>query len=280
MRLQECFKGMVVLIVVLLLFAGCEQTTTPSSSSLSYIPLSVGNWWIFDTRQIDSTGNIVASGYRYFDSTVTVARTIVGGRPTFTLLSFWADTSGQQVRVDTFVVALENETFWLSSRHLLNRLQDLQLPLPEWIPVANFQVPDWRAEILRQHWIDTIDLGKNADFIVDSVAVTALRQGEEAVAFAERSVRALHFLYRVQLFGTLEMLDQRIPMTLDLQMHDWYARGIGVVQARNEFWAQMLQPNGSFRRSFLGGEVQHLLRYAVQDGSNAVSKQTTGEEIR
>ncbi len=139
MRLQECFKGMVVLIVVLLLFAGCEQATTPSaSSSLTYVPLSVGNWWIFDTRQIDSTGNIVVSGYQYFDSTVTVTRTMVNGRPTFTLLSFWTDTSGRQVRVDTFVVALENETFWLSSRHLLNRLQDLQLPLPEWIPVANF----------------------------------------------------------------------------------------------------------------------------------------------
>ena len=269
---------MVVLIVVLLLFAGCEQTTTPSaSSSLPYIPLSVGNWWIFDTRQIDSTGNIVVSGYRYFDSTVTVARTIVDERPTFTLLSFWTDTSGQQVRVDTFVVALENETFWLSSRHLLNRLQDLQLPLPEWIPVANFQVPDWRAEILHQHWVDTVDFGKNADFIIDSVAVTALRQGEEVVTFAERSVRALHFLYRVQLFGNLEILDQRIPMTLDLQMHNWYAQGIGVVQARNELWAQMQQPDGSSRRSFLGGEVQHLLRYAVQDGGNVVSKQTIEE---
>ncbi len=269
---------MVVLIVVLLLFAGCEQTTTPSaSSSLPYIPLSVGNWWIFDTRQIDSTGNIVVSGYRYFDSTVTVARTIIGGRPTFTLLSFWTDTNGQQVRVDTFVVALENETFWLSSRHLLNRLQDLQLPLPEWIPVANFQVPDWRVEILDQHWVDTVDFGKNADFIVDSVAVTALRQGEEAVTFAERSVSALHFLYRVQLFGNLEILDQRIPMTLDLQMHNWYAQGIGVVQARNELWAQMQQPDGSSRRSFLGGEVQHLLRYAVQDGGNVVSKQTIEE---
>ncbi len=146
--------------------------------------------------------------------------------------------------------------------------------------MANFQVPNWRVEILDQHWVDTVDFGKNADFIVDSVAVTALRQGEEAVTFAGRSVRALYFLYRFQLFGNLEILDQRIPMTLDLQMHDWYARGVGVVQARNELWAQMVQPAGSSRRSFLGGEVQHLLRYAVQDSSNVVRKQTIGEGIQ
>jgi len=70
----------IVTVSLISLFTGCERATSPSTSfSLPYIPLAIGHWWGFDPRQIDSTGNVVAPGYRYFDSTVAVARTIVSG---------------------------------------------------------------------------------------------------------------------------------------------------------------------------------------------------------
>ncbi len=254
-------------IFLLLLFAvlGCSQSTEPPADNKSvvpYLPLQPGNWWIFKIYATDSAGQPKPDGYVYVDSTAVTETMQEDSRQITTLLSYWRDTTGKPVRVDTSVIAFEAPTFWIASRYSLQRFQNFQLPLPEWIPFANFTDPNWQVTVVQQAWTDTIEAGKNASFITDSLLITASREGADNLSFHDSLITAPHFRYRVQIFGQLVVLAQKTPLTLDFQMHTWYARNIGVLRVRNELW-MLRNDNGTTQKFFTAGEEQRLLRYHV-----------------
>lgn len=88
--------------VVALILSACQSGTTNPSTPTNYYPMAQGNYWIYDTYQLDTTGNRVGEPQR--DSAVMGAPMNIDGRQAYPVYTYHQDGS-----VDTSYMAKDAE---------------------------------------------------------------------------------------------------------------------------------------------------------------------------
>lgn len=76
------------MICIVFIIASCNKSDEPSTPDLqpSYIPMSVGDYWIYDWYEIDSLGTETASGIQ--DSIVITGDSLLNGQVYFTFSKY------------------------------------------------------------------------------------------------------------------------------------------------------------------------------------------------
>ncbi len=79
-----------LLLVFTFLFTNCESAVEPDDPAMSdFLPLEVGNYWVYETTELDSSGNVI--GETFIDSVAVVRITTEEGMKAFELLTYRND---------------------------------------------------------------------------------------------------------------------------------------------------------------------------------------------
>ena len=81
-------KKLLLLLIAFTVFASCQkEETKPTEESQNYMPLDIGNYWIYQHFKVDSLGNETA--YEVIDSVVISRDTSISGKTYSILENYW-----------------------------------------------------------------------------------------------------------------------------------------------------------------------------------------------
>jgi hypothetical protein len=94
--------------LAVLVMVGCskEEPTQPSQPK-NYMPLAVGNWWVYSRVELDTNGN-EKRGTEWRDSTVVVDTVRIAGKTAYALAIYRGGGA-----VDTTYMALEGNKLYM-----------------------------------------------------------------------------------------------------------------------------------------------------------------------
>jgi hypothetical protein len=245
--------------LAVLVMVGCskEEPTQPTQPK-NYMPLAVGNWWVYSRVQLDTDGN-VEPGTEWRDSTVVVGTVRIAGKTAYALVSYFDGEAG-----DTTCVALEGNKLYMYVPTSDVRENPFSVFGP-WVLMVDFSGRSWSTQ-------DSVRLD-NAQFFeyrgtfIGVAQLSGRRLGSEAVQIRERgqTVQAERFKLTLSIIGNFEAQGIRIPLQYEMPVEMWFAENIGRVSERTgpaslNFQLPPLPP----QQIKFAGEANELLNYQVQ----------------
>lgn len=113
--------------------ASCKSGTTSPEQSANLMPLSEGNYWVYEEYELDS--NYQRTGNRAYDSLYVGASTQLAGRTAYPVISYYR---GDTVSQDTSYYSIDaNGTMW-QYLSLSGNFQGAELPSipPRWVKIT------------------------------------------------------------------------------------------------------------------------------------------------
>jgi hypothetical protein len=97
-----------IAVLTALVLSSCNSTTEPGGNNLTDVimPLKVGNLWVYDYIEFDSTGATIATGT---DSLGVVGQVTIGGSTWYLFSNFSSDTTSVQNRKDGIYSVFEGK---------------------------------------------------------------------------------------------------------------------------------------------------------------------------
>ena len=102
---------------ILIAIISCSSDDSSSNSnnnptSGNYLPLAVGNYWVYENREIDSN-NVVSSAIDGYDSTVIVQSGTYFGKSAYKALTYHLNPNFQIINFDTAYYAKDGNKFYV-----------------------------------------------------------------------------------------------------------------------------------------------------------------------
>ena len=118
-----------IIISLLMVLTSCEDNTSPKPAETDYYPLTIGNYWIFNTYDLNSNHQKI-SGTEKRDSIVVEENHEIEGRTAFLLYVY----RNNQI-YDTIYIARENQNIYM-----LFDENDIDVPnfKKQWCIIADF----------------------------------------------------------------------------------------------------------------------------------------------
>jgi hypothetical protein len=119
-----------IILLVALLWS-CNDTNTPNTivPKTDYLPLTIGNYWIYHYYKLDYTGAPLG-GSDLTDSLVVTDSGTVSGKNAYTLVDFYSD--GSKDNNGIYKLVNYDELFKLALK-------------PEWMKIGNLNKNDWHV---------------------------------------------------------------------------------------------------------------------------------------
>jgi hypothetical protein len=231
--------------LAVLVMVGCskEEPTQPSQPK-NYMPLAVGNWWVYSRVQLDTNGN-VKPGTEQRDSTVVVGTVRIAGKTAYALVSYIDGEAG-----DTTYVALEGNKLYMHTDTTGGNPLSLFAP---WVPMVDFSGQFWSTQ-------DSV----RVEGFIGVAQLSGRRVGSEAMQIRERgqTVQAEKFELKQSIIGNLEVGGIWIPVRFEMPIAMWFAENIGLVAYRSGPGSLNVQPPLPPQK--FEGEANELLNYQVR----------------
>jgi hypothetical protein len=246
-----------------LAIVGCskEEPTQPSQPK-NYMPLAVGNWWVYSRVQLDTNGN-VKPGMEWRDSTVVVGTVRIAGKTAYALVSYIDEEA-----VDTTYVALEGNKLYM----YMDTSGMFESPFRvfgPWMLVVDFSGQSWSTQAQDSIRVDDVELFGYRGTFIGVAQLSGRRVGSEAVQIRERGqmVQAEKFELKQSIIGNLETGGLRIPVRYEVPITMWFAENIGRVADRTgpgSLNVQLPPPLPPQQMKVEGGAANVLLNYQVR----------------
>jgi hypothetical protein len=115
-------KNVFLFLAVLIGFSACQKddkSAEINGSNSSYLPMSVGNYWVYEERNLDNSGNAMSGSA--FDSLVISKDTLIQGKTFFKFDTFRFDAA-----LNVRKAELESSAFYAdSSKSLISLTGDI-----------------------------------------------------------------------------------------------------------------------------------------------------------
>jgi hypothetical protein len=244
-----------------LVMVGCskEEPTQPSQPK-NYMPLAVGNWWVYSRVELDTNGN-VKPGTEWRDSTVVVGTVRIAGKTAYALVSYIDGEAD-----DTTCMALEGNKLYMYM-DTSNVLDNPFSVFGPWVPMVDFSGQSWSTQDSVR--LDNVELFGYTGTFIGVAQLSGRRLGSEAVQIRERgqTVQAEKFELKLNYIGNFEVQGIRIPLQYELPVAMWFAENIGRVSDRTgpgSLNVQLLPPPLPPQQIKFEGEAGVLLNYQVR----------------
>ena len=239
-----------------LVMVGCskEEPTQPSQPK-NYMPLAVGNWWVYSRVELDTNGN-VKPGMEWRDSTVVVGTVRIAGKTAYALVSYIDEEA-----VDTTYVALEGNKLYMYM-DTSGMSDDPFSVFGPWMLMVDFSGRSWSTQDSVR--LDNVGLFGYTGTFIGVAQLSGRRVGSEAVQIRERgqTVQAEKFELKPSIIGNFEVQGIRIPVRFEMPIAMGFAENIGRVADRTgpgSLNIQLPLPLPPFE-----GEAGVLLNYQVR----------------
>jgi hypothetical protein len=246
-----------------LAIVGCskEEPTQPSQPK-NYMPLAVGNWWVYSRVQLDTNGN-VKPGTEQRDSTVVVGTVRIAGKTAYALVSYIDGQAG-----DTTYVAFEGNKLYI----YLDTSRMFESPFRlfgPWMLMVDFSGQSWSTQAQDSVRVDNVELFGYTGTFIGVARLSGRRVGSEAVQIRERgqTVQAEKFELKLNYIGNLEAQGIRIPLQYEIPVAMWFAENIGRVADRTgpeSVNVQLPPPLPPQQKKVEDGAAKVLLNYQVR----------------
>jgi hypothetical protein len=249
-------------VLAVLVMVGCskEEPTQPSQPK-NYMPLAVGNWWVYSRVQLDTNGN-EKPGTEQRDSTVVVGTVRIAGKTAYALVSY---IDGEAV--DTTYMALEGNKLYM----YLDTSRMFESPFRvfgPWMLVVDFSGRSWSTQAQDSVRVDGVWLFRYRGTFIGVAQLSGRRVRSEAVQIRERgqTVQAEKFELKLNYIGNFEAQGIRIPLEYELPVAMWFAENIGRVADRTGPGSLNVQlpPLPPQQMKVEGGAANVLLNYQVR----------------
>jgi hypothetical protein len=248
--------------LAVLVMVGCskEEPTQPSQPK-NYMPLAVGNWWVYSRVRLDTNGN-VEPGMEWRDSTVVVDTVRIAGKTAYALVSYFDGQAG-----NTTYVALEGNKLYMYIGTSDVRDNPFSVFGP-WMLMVDFSGRSWSTQAQDSIRVDGVELFGYRGTFIGVARLSGRRVGSEAMQIRERgqTVQAEKFELKQSIIGNLETRGGiRIPVWYEVPIAMWFAENIGRVSDRTgpaslNFRPPSLPP----QQEKFEGEAGELLNYQVR----------------
>jgi len=247
-------------VFAVLVVAGCSKDESPTQPSQpkNYMPLAVGNWWVYSRVELDTNGR-EKSGTEWRDSVVVVGTVRKAGKTAYALVSHY-----QGWPVETTYVAREGNKLYV---YVVADIEDNPLAtFGPWVPMVDFSWQSWGLQDSLR--LEGVKLDGFEGSFVGVARLNGQRVGSEQVLIRERNqtVQAEKFQLKLSIDGNFEAQGIRIPLRFEMTMAMWFAENIGRVADRTEPGVLRIQPPPPLppQQEKTEGEAGVLLNYQVQ----------------
>ena len=248
-------------VFAVLVVAGCSKDESPTQPSQpkNYMPLAVGNWWVYSRVELDTNGR-EKSGTEWRDSVVVVGTVQKAGKTAYALVSHYQG----EPRETTYVAREGNKLYMYVDT--VDAEENLFGIFGPWMLVADFSGQSWsQQDSLR---LEGVELDGFEGSFVGVARLNGQRVGSEQVLIRERNqtVQAEKFQLKLSIDGNFEVQGIQIPLRFEMTMAMWFAENIGRVADRTEPGVLRIQPPPPLppQQEKTEGEAGVLLNYRVQ----------------
>ncbi len=244
-----------------LVVSGCSKDEGPTQPSQpkNYMPLAVGNWWVYSRVGLDTSGNVQPETERR-DSVVVVGTVQKAGKTAYALVSHYQGEPGE-----TTYIALEGTKLYMYV-DTANAEENLFSIFGPWVPMVDFSGQSWSLQDdLR---LEGVELNGFEGSFVGVARLNGQRVGSEQVQIRERNqtVQAEKFQLKLSIGGNFQAQGIGIPLRFEMTVTMWFAENIGRVADRTDpaILTLELPPPLPPQQQKTEGEAGVLLNYQVQ----------------
>lgn len=231
-------KNLLLAALLPFLFVACsddDDTNNPVDNTKIYMPLKVGNYWVYDTYDLDMQNNTVASTFA-LDSVVATGTESYLSKNSYHLKRY----VDNEFKNDMYFVWETNKVMAESNYILPLSSSGFNLPLNkitnQWITIADFSATgewDVLTHKFTQEAITLPGLPSGVTFTAD-YKVKGKKGTTQAMTVGGQSVQATEMILTHTVTGTLNYLVISAPITFSIVQKFYYAENIGLVKSVTE----------------------------------------------
>ncbi len=244
-----------------LVVSGCSKDEGPTQPSQpkNYMPLAVGNWWVYSRVELDTSGN-VRPGTERRDSVVVVGTVQKAGKTAYALVSHY-----QGEPAETTYIVLEGTKLYMyvDTANVGGNPFGIFGP---WVPVVDFSGQSWSLQDSLR--LEDLELYGFRGTFAGVARLNGQRVGSEPVPIRERNqtVQAEKFQLKLSIGGSFQVQGIRIPLRFEMTMTMGFAENIGRVADRTDPAILTLEPPPPLppQQQKTEGTADVLLNYQVQ----------------
>ncbi|GIV53974.1 MAG: hypothetical protein KatS3mg039_0492 [Candidatus Kapaibacterium sp.] len=231
-------------------FAACKSGTTNPTTPPDYMPMSEGNYWVYESYDLDSTGN--RTGQATYDSVVVGAALQLSGRTASPFYHFYSDGSKDTLYFSKDADGNLWQYFTFEIGDLASSVSNPPTIPPRWVKVASVgSETSWT--ILDTTFTDIQVQGQPITFNL-TVKVTISKAGTESVTVGGKSYTAQKFSWKTDLIPSLPLFTASFTAT------DWAVSGVGYAKQTSQLEISVPMLGMSTK----SGTESTLLRYSVR----------------
>lgn len=261
-------KKLFFFLGIALFFLACDESTEPGPiGKKNYLPLAIGNYWVYRTYEIDPNQQLVPG-------TVNIDSVVIESTYEYkSLLAYKAVVFRNGTRMDTLVYAQ-----WKEEIHRLYNavLADIPFMPDTWFRIADNVAQKW-------HIYNTSRINIDFNFFGDTVKVNAdytyngELSGEEYIPIDTNNVFCTKFVIKPDrrymfkhIFRELTPPETSNIIVTSKQIETrWFSNKIGIVRYQQDPYAFIYKPDppvSSFagKTEFKNGFVKELLRFGLK----------------
>jgi hypothetical protein len=236
-------------ILSALLISCGDDNPTDNNGNKNYMPLTNGNYWIYESKMVDTLGNIDES-VSYTDSSAITGTETKDGELA-TVLTNYRFENNSWVEVSKEHLYNKNNKTYIYSDYLTKmNFMGVQLDLGiegQWLVYIDNSSDSWT--LLNNAQIDTVEMNLQGMplKVAGTLTITAKKLANETVNAQGKNYDAGKFEYKAVLSGSAFYQGFPIPVTSTLIRTYWFADEVGVVKQRTD--------PGIFNATFLNTKI-------------------------
>ncbi len=228
----------------------------------SYLPMKLGNYWLYDTYDLDMQNNPQTSTLKK-DSLVIVGSPLFMNKEAYQFKQF---TDGEE-RAD-YHFYNEEKKIYAESNYILPLNSDFNLPLNQitnqWVLLADFEGTNW--DVLSHKFTNVpIQIGEIPGVTMTADYKTvATKGGNVNVQVAGTQVQATEITLRHTVSGSVRVAIITVPLNFTITQRLYFAQDYGLVKTFTESQTITLSIPGMGTQTIdVNGHTKNLTNYKI-----------------
>lgn len=221
---------------VLLIFAiACKETSTGPTYKV-LLPMSIGNYWIYDTYTLDSM-NRRTTDPPGKDSVVITSKVEKLGKEGYTFTTYSLDSLGNYQKGSETIYRTEEGKLYAHSGIITDMLKRFPFELPvqideQWLMLVDPDDDFWRIYELEIPET-SIPLIQGLT-IKGKIEIYGSKENIENITVANNNYNCQGYLIRQYFKGTIKFATYSFPIEFERKSYNWFANDYGLFHTINK----------------------------------------------
>jgi hypothetical protein len=250
---------MMLIAAMAMMFYACsdDSGTNPENpdNGEDYYKMEVGNWWIYQEDELDSTSNVIEENTT-FDTTRIVAQVNYEGENALLMTSTY-EYEGE-LTIDSSYMVVKGSQLYAYFEDL--GFGGYGMEFGAWLLMADFNQNEWVMLDTSVQDVE-VDLGEGQTATLSmTIKMTGKKLNKETVVVDGQNIECQKFEQHIEISGTIDM-GQAIPFSQKVDVTNYFGKNVGFVKSYSPPTYMELPVVG---KMWFNGSQSMLLKYSVK----------------